>query len=275
MSSQSVVFEGSVPQNYDRYLGPMFFEPYAADLIGRMSIGENASVLELACGTGIVTRMLRDRLPATAKLTATDLSGPMMEFARGKFGAGEPVNWEQADASDLPFPAGAFDAVVCQFGVMFVPDKFKAMREAKRVLKPGARFLFNVWTTLGDNDFARITHETIAAFFPTDPPAFYEIPFGYHDRTAIEASLREAGFEEVRCAEVSLPSEGVSAASATIGLVEGTPAAQSIIERDPAALPRAKEAVAEALRKQFGNGAIKGKMRALVFEAMAPSNENA
>jgi ubiquinone/menaquinone biosynthesis C-methylase UbiE len=249
----------------------MFFEPYAADLINRLSIAENGSVLELACGTGIVTRMLRDRLPATAKITATDLSEPMMKFARGKFEASEPVNWKQADASDLPFPAGTFDAALCQFGLMFVPDKLKAMCEAKRVLKTGASFLFNVWSALEHNDFARITHETISGFFPTDPPAFYEIPFGYHDRAAIEAALGEAGFDEVRCAEVSLPCHALSAASATIGLVEGNPIAQAIIDRDPAELPRAKDAVANALRKRFGNGAIEGKMRALVFEAVTPA----
>jgi ubiquinone/menaquinone biosynthesis C-methylase UbiE len=271
MSGQSVFFAGSAAENYDRYLGPMFFEPYAADLISRLSAGENGSVLELACGTGIVTRMLRDRLPATAKLTATDFSRPMMALAQKKFAAGEPVVWQQADASDLPFADAEFDAVICQFGLMFVPDKLKAMREAKRVLKPGASFHFNIWTGLEDNDFARITHETITALFPIDPPAFYEIPFGYHDRAAIESSLGEAGFAEVRCDDVSFPSHGVSAESATIGLVEGNPIAQTIIERDPAALPRAKEAVADALRQRFGGGAMQGKMRALIFEAVTPS----
>jgi ubiquinone/menaquinone biosynthesis C-methylase UbiE len=268
MSGQSVFFEGSAPENYDRYLGPMFFEPYAADIISRLSIGDAASVLELACGTGIVTRMLRDWLPAAAKLTATDFSRPMMALAQRKFEAGEPVVWKQADASDLPFADAEFDAVIGQFGLMFVPDKLRAMREAKRVLKPGASFLFNVWTGLEDNDFARVTHETIGGFFPTDPPAFYEIPFGYHDRAAIEASLRDAGFAEVRCDDISFPSHGVSAESATIGLVEGTPLAQTIMERDPAVLPLAKEAVANALRERFGKGAIEGKMRALIFEAV-------
>jgi ubiquinone/menaquinone biosynthesis C-methylase UbiE len=270
MSGQPVSFEGSIPENYDRYLGPMFFQSYGADLISRISIGENGSVLELACGTGIVTRMLRDQLPATVRMTATDLSGPMMKFAQGKFKAGELVDWQQADASDLPFPAGSFDAVICQFGLMFVPDKLQAMREARRVLKPGASFLFNVWAALEHNEFARIAHETVATFFENDPPVFYEIPFGYHDRAAIESSLREAGFDEVRCAEVSLPSRGLSAASAATGLVEGNPIAQAIVERDPAALPRVKEAVADTLRKRFGDAAICGKMRALVFEATAP-----
>jgi ubiquinone/menaquinone biosynthesis C-methylase UbiE len=270
MSEQPPVFQGSVPENYDRYLGPMFFEPYAADLLTRISVPENGSVLELACGTGIVTRMLRDRLPPSMKLTATDLSEPMMKFAQRKFDANELTVWQQADASSLPFGAESFDAVVCQFGLMFVPDKVQAMREARRVLKPGASFLFNVWAALEQNDFARITHETVGAFFENDPPSFYEIPFGYHDRAAIESALREAGFDDVRCADVSHVGRASSAATAAIGLVEGTPIAQAITERDPAALPRVREAVAEALRTRFGETSIGGNLRALVFQATTP-----
>ena len=270
MSDQPLAFQGSVPENYDRYLGPMFFEPYAEDLLGRISVPANGSVLELACGTGIVTRRLRDGLPATVKLIATDLSEPMMKFARKKFNPNPLVDWQQADASSLPFPAGSFDAVVCQFGLMFVPDKLQAMGEAKRVLKPGASFLFNVWTALDQNDFARITHETVGAFFKNDPPSFYEVPFGYHDRAEIESSLREAGFASVRCTEVSPAGGALPAATAAIGLVEGSPIAQAITERDPAALPLVREAVADALRKEFGEGPIRGKLCALVFEAATP-----
>jgi ubiquinone/menaquinone biosynthesis C-methylase UbiE len=272
MSDQPISFQGSIPENYDRYLGSMFFEPYAADLLSRISVRESGAVLELACGTGIVTRMLRDRLPATVKLTATDLSESMMEFARRKFDASESVDWRQADASSLPFPAAAFDTVICQFGLMFVPDKLQAMREAKRVLKAGGSFLFNVWAALEHNDFARITHETVACFFEEDPPAFYQIPFGYHDRAAIESSLREAGFADVRCSDVSHASSSISAATASVGLIEGNPIALAISERDPAALPLVREAVADALRKRFGEGPIRGKLRALVFEASAPGS---
>jgi ubiquinone/menaquinone biosynthesis C-methylase UbiE len=267
MSDQPLAFEGSIPENYDRYLGPMFFEPYAADLVSRISVPADGSVLELACGTGIVTRRLRDGLPARVKLIATDLSEPMMKFAQRKFDANELVDWQQADASNLPFPAASFDAVVCQFGLMFVPDKLQAMREAKRVLKPEASFLFNVWGALDQNDFARITHETVGAFFENDPPSFYEVPFGYHDRAAIESSLREAGFDSVRCTDVSPAGGALSAATAAIGLVEGSPIAQAITERDPAALPLVREAVADALRKHFGDGPIRGNLRALVFQA--------
>jgi ubiquinone/menaquinone biosynthesis C-methylase UbiE len=270
MSDQPLAFEGSVPENYDRYLGPMFFEPYAEDLLSRISVPANGSVLELACGTGIVTRRLRDGLPAEVKLVATDLSEPMMTFAQKKFDANELVDWQQADASSLPFPAGSFDAVVCQFGLMFVPDKLQAMGEAKRVLKPGTSFLFNVWAALDRNDFARITHETVGAFFKNDPPSFYEVPFGYHDRAEIESSLREAGFESVRCTEVSPAGRSLPAATAAIGLVEGSPIAQAITERDPAALPHVREAVADALRKHFGEGSIRGNLCALVFEAAPP-----
>jgi hypothetical protein len=155
---------------------------------------------------------------------------------------------------------------------MFVPDKLQAMREARRVLKPGASFLFNVWAALEHNDFARITHETVGAFFENDPPSFYEVPFGYHDRAAIESSLREAGFAEVRSAEVSHDSRALSAATAAIGLVEGSPIAQAITERDRAALPLVREAVADALRQRFGEDPIRGNLRALVFQATTPGS---
>jgi ubiquinone/menaquinone biosynthesis C-methylase UbiE len=158
MDNKNAQFAGSIPAAYDRYLGPILFQPYAQDLINRLKVGENSSVLELACGTGILTRVLRDRLPQTARLVATDLNEPMIATAARKFGQDELIEWKQADASSLPFEDGSFDAVVCQFGIMFVPDKALSAREAHRVLKPGGVFLFNVWDSLEHNDLGRIAH---------------------------------------------------------------------------------------------------------------------
>ena len=151
---------------------------------------DSGSVLELACGTGILTRVLRSRLPATVKLTATDLNEPMFRNAADKFATEETVEWLQADACSLPFDNQIFDAVLCQFGIMFVPDKTLAAREAYRVLKPGGLFLFNVWTPWSDNELTRIAHETIVRYFEKEPPNFYEIPFGYHDHGEIKRTLR-------------------------------------------------------------------------------------
>ncbi|HKP92431.1 MAG TPA: methyltransferase domain-containing protein, partial [Chthoniobacterales bacterium] len=198
MNDKNALFAGSIPATYDRYLGPMFFEPYAEDLAGRLDVVENSLVLELACGTGIVTRKLRDRLPASAKLIATDLNEPMFRHAAIKFQKEEAVEWKQADACALPFGDQLFDAVVCEFGIMFVPDKALCAREARRVLKRGGTFLFNTWGSLPENPLGRIPHETIARFFEKDPPTFYQVPFGYYDRDEIKRTLEAAGFRQIR-----------------------------------------------------------------------------
>src|SRR2546428_13393233 len=162
---RNVLFQGAVPENYDRYLGPVIFEPWAEDLVLRLAGKKYERVLEIACGTGIVTGRLRDVLPATTEIVATDLNPDMFEFAKRKFTNGEHGLWQQADASALAFPDRSFDAAVCQFGVMFVPDKAAVMRESYRVLRSGGVFLFNVWDSFEANPFGQIAHATIASFF--------------------------------------------------------------------------------------------------------------
>src|SRR5438034_4528997 len=191
MNNKNAQFAGSIPAAYDRYLGPVLFPPYAEDLAARLKVDANGSVLELACGTGILTRILRDRLPAATRLVATDLNEPMIQNAAQKFRQGEAVEWRQADASSLPFDDASFDAVACQFGIMFVPDKALSAREARRVLKPGGVFLFNVWDSMEHNDLGRIAHETISSFFGMGPPTFHQAPFGSQRRNEI-SPLRES-----------------------------------------------------------------------------------
>jgi len=173
-------FVGGIPDHYDRGLGPMIFADYAADIARRVVASGPSRVLETASGTGIVTRRLRDCLRPGARLTATDLNPPMLAVARGKFRPGEQVEFRPADATALPFPDGAFDAVACQFGVMFFPDKDRSYREARRVLAPGGRYVFSVWDSHRHNPFGRIADEIARGFFPADPPPFYRVPFGHH-----------------------------------------------------------------------------------------------
>jgi ubiquinone/menaquinone biosynthesis C-methylase UbiE len=260
-------FSGSIPAAYDRYLRPILFQPYAEDLAARLQLEEISSVLELACGTGILTRILRSRLPASVKLTATDLNEEMFQHAKGKFGKGEDVQWLQADASSLPFTDGLFDAVVCQFGIMFVPDKALAIGEAYRVLKRNGLFLFNVWDAMEHNELARLTHEVVTSYFDKDPPAFYEVPFSYHDRSEIERALKKAGFQNVQI-EVVPKLSGVSRArDAALGLLEGNPVAVEITERDPALLPIVTDAVAKAILTRFGESDFRAAMQAIVIQA--------
>jgi ubiquinone/menaquinone biosynthesis C-methylase UbiE len=224
-------------------------------------------VLELACGTGIVTRALRERLPRGARLTATDLNEAMLSYAARKFSPEDAVEFRQADACELPFPDESFDAVVCQFGFMFVPDKPKAFREARRVLKSGGTLLFNVWDAIERNDLAHVAHKTIAGFFEKDPPDFYQVPFSMHDSRAVEALVRGAGFKDVEVTRLALPSVSPSAAEAARGLVEGNPVIAAIRERMPSEVGNVVRAVADALADGFGDNPVKARMAAFVFKA--------
>ena len=269
MKDEHAQFAGSIPAAYDRYLGHVLFQPYAEDLAARLQAPEYGSVLELACGTGIVTRELRNHLPATVKLVATDLNEPMFQHAAAKFANGEAVEWQQADACSLPFGDGMFDAVVCQFGIMFVPDKALAAREARRVLKPGGVFLFNVWDAIEHNELCRIAHETIAGYFDKDPPTFYQVPFGYHDHNGIRRVLADAGFRDVRIDVVEKLSGASRAEDTATGLVQGNPVSVAIAERDPSLLPVITNAIAAALKSRFGEADLRAPLRAIVIQARA------
>ena len=169
MSATDAAFAGSIPALYEQYLGSLLFQPYAEVMASRLNDLTQGRVLETAAGTGIVTRALAKALPREVEIVATDLNQAMLDLASGKLQAPN-VRWQQADAQALPFDDAAFDAVVCQFGVMFFPDKQAGYREALRVLKPGGRFLFNVWDSLDRNEVSRIVSEAAGKAFPNDPP---------------------------------------------------------------------------------------------------------
>ncbi len=266
MKQQHANFSGSIPAAYDRYLGPILFQPYAQDLAARFQAKKTGSVLELACGTGILTRALRTHLPSTAKLIATDLNEPMFRQAAAKFGKGETVRWLQADACNLPFDGGKFDAVLCQFGLMFVPDKALAAREVYRVLKPDGVFLFNVWDAMKYNKLAQLAHVTIASYFEKDPPTFYQVPFSYHDRDEIRRVLKQAGFRKIETEVVAKIGIATGAQDAAKGLVHGNPVAVAITDRDPSLLPVITDAVAAAIVRRFGRRNIRAPMRAIVVQ---------
>ena len=266
MGHSDTQFAGSIPGLYERHLGPMFFEPYAADLARRARLLAGRRVLEVAAGTGVVTRALLAALP-DAGIEATDLNGPMLALAASRI-SDPRVRWTRADAMRLPFAARSFDLVVCQFAVMFFPDRAAAFREARRVLRPGGTYLFNVWDGLETNDFARVVTGALAALFPDDPPRFMaRVPHGHGDPAAIGRDLRACGFGRVDHDAVSAVSRSGSARDAAVGICEGTPLRHEIAARDPHGLPGAGEAAARALGAQFGDGAIEGEMRAFVFTA--------
>jgi ubiquinone/menaquinone biosynthesis C-methylase UbiE len=268
MSDQASQFVGSIPENYDKGLGPHIFVDYAADLARRVAAAKPARVLEIAAGTGIVTRMLRDALPASSNLVASDLNAPMLEIARQKFKAGEKIEFQPADAMALPFDDGAFDAVACQFGVMFFPDKDKSYREVYRTLSSGGCYHFNVWDSFEFNPFARITHETIAGFFKQDPPGFYKVPFGYHQTDPIKASLIAAGFDDVTARVVKIDKEIPKAQRFAEGLVLGNPVIDEIRKRGAADPGSVVAAVTAALHSAFGQDPGRMPLQAIVCSAI-------
>lgn len=267
MSDQHAAFVGSIPENYDRYLGPCLFEPYALDIAQRVLVSEGASVLEIACGTGIVTRHLRNSLPKSAKVVASDLNEAMLAYAAGKFGTDGAVEWRQADATSLPFADSSFDAVVCQFGLMFFPDKEAALREVYRVLVPGGSFVFNVWDAIDKNELALIAHETVSTFFEHDPPVFYKVPFGLHEQGFIEDLLENAGFKDSQISVLAKTGTSPSAVDAAKGLVEGNPVIVEINQRATTDVPTIEAAVAAAVASKCGDNPVRSKLQALVCTA--------
>jgi ubiquinone/menaquinone biosynthesis C-methylase UbiE len=268
MSGQSVSsFTGSIPDHYDRGLGPVIFVDFADDMARRVAATGAIRVLEIAAGTGIVTRRLRDLLPSDAHLTATDLNPPMLEVARTKFRPGEQVDFQLADAVALPFPDAAFDAVVCQFGVMFFPDKERSYREVHRVLSSRGHYFFSVWDSHRRNPFGRLAHEIIGGFFPADPPQFYQVPFGYHRIDPIKESLTDAGFADIKVAVLSVEKEIPDVASFARGIICGSPVIDQIRARGGVEPDRIVEAIAVALRREFGADAGRMPMQTITFEA--------
>ncbi|HZQ12202.1 MAG TPA: methyltransferase domain-containing protein [Pseudolabrys sp.] len=268
MADTDKVFAGSIPENYERYLVPLIFAPYAADLGRRLQETGPERVLETAAGTGVVTRAIAARLPASARITATDLNEPMLNHARTRL-ADPRVAWRTADAQALPFDDQSFDAVVCQFGAMFFPDKVKAYREARRVLKPGGRFLFNVWDKIADNEFADVVTQTVGAMFPDDPPLFLaRTPHGHHDVARIRADLTAAGFAEIAAEGRDERSKAASPREPAVAYCEGTPLRNEIEARDKARLQEATARSTEAIARRFGTGPVDGRIRAIIVTAV-------
>ena len=260
-------FAGSIPQFYEQYLVPLIFHPYAADLASRAARRKPSRVLEIAAGTGVVTRQLATALPADVAIVASDLNQPMLDHAAA-VGTARPVEWRQADAMQLPFADESFDVVVCQFGVMFFPDKAKAFAEARRVLRPGGAFFFNAWDRIDDNDFANAVTQSLASVFPKDPPRFMaRIPHGYHDVAAIGRDLTAGGFtRSPSISTITARSRAESPRIPALAYCQGTPLRNEIEARDASRLAEATDAAEAWLARRFGKGAVDGKIQAHIVE---------
>ena len=257
------IFTGSISTLYEKYLVPLIFEPYAADLVNRLVSRTPARVLELAAGTGVVTRSLASVLPESVCIVATDLNQSMLDLA-SSIGTGRPVEWRQADAMQLPFPDGSFDAVVCQFGVMFFPEKSRAFSEARRVLRRGGVFIFNVWDRIEENEFADTVTTALESLFPEDPPRFMaRTPHGYFDRPTIERDLANGGFTaSPRISTLAARSRAEASWIPALAYCQGTPLRSEIEARDASRLGEATDLAEKAITRRFGGGAVDGKIQA-------------
>jgi SAM-dependent methyltransferase len=267
MPDSDKAFTGAIPKLYDQWLVPLIFAPYADDLARRVAAHAPRAVLEVAAGTGVVTRALDRALPASTRLVATDLNPAMLVQAREAEYA-RAVEWQPADAMALPFADATFDAVVCQFGAMFFPDRAAAFAQARRVLRPGGWFVFNTWDAIGHNEFADVVIDALARVFPDDPPRFLaRTPHGYHDPDAIRRDLAQGGFAAPPAIEtVTARSRAESPRAPAFAYCQGTPLRNEIEARDPARLEEATAVAAAALAARFGEGVVDGKIQALVVE---------
>ncbi|MGH9807289.1 MAG: class I SAM-dependent methyltransferase [Terriglobia bacterium] len=269
METTDKLFAGSIPEIYDRLLVPLIFEFYARDLAQRIATLKPRDVLEIAAGTGVLARAVASHLDATARMEVTDLNQPMLDLAAARQRGDSRITWRKADALALPFEDQRFDVAACQFGAMFLPDRVQAYKEARRVLKPGGHFLFNVWGPISENEFADVVTKALARFFPQDPPRFMaRTPHGHHDADKIREELAAAGFGSVSIAALDGTSRASSPREVAVAYCQGTPLRNEIEARDATRLEEATQEAAEALARRFGRGPIEGRISALVMTAV-------
>jgi ubiquinone/menaquinone biosynthesis C-methylase UbiE len=268
MSETDKVFAGSIPENYDRYLVPLIFESFAQDIARRVGALSPTTILETAAGSGVVTRALTPRLSPDASYVVTDLNQPMIDYAATRQVADSRIRWRKADAQALPFEDAAFDVVCCQFGVMFFPDRQSGYREAKRVLKPGGCFCFNVWDRIEENVFANDVTNALAEVFPSDPPRFLaRTPHGYHDIALIRSELEKTGFSRVVIETKAEQSRASSPRHPAVAYCQGTPLRNEIEARDADKLEAATDYAASQIANKHGSGEVAAKIQAHIIVA--------
>jgi len=260
-------FNKIIAENYEKYLGPVFNDVYAKDLAARLASHKINSILETACGTGQVTRLLRKMFPET-RIVSTDLNPGMFEMAKKAVSIDDNIEWNTANAEELPYDSSTFDAVICQFGLMFVPDKQKAVNEAYRVLKSCGRFIFNTWDSLEKNYISKMANDTVNSYFKDNPPDFFSVPFSMHNPAEMEKLLQNSGFNNITVENVLFTGHADSALDVVKALISGTPVYMAICERDEKILPDIQQTLLKKIESEFGTGPLKIPLSAWVAEGV-------
>jgi len=268
MSETDKVFTDPIAEVYDTHLVPLIFEQYAADLAERTASSSPDALIEIAAGSGVVTRAVAPVLAVGARHVVTDLNPPMLDRAASVQPNAAEIEWAPADAMDLPFDDDTFDLALCQFGVMFFPDRVRAYAEARRIVRPGGSFVFNMWDRIEENQFADVVTNALASRFPKDPPRFLpRTPHGHYDPDVYRSELEAAGFSKVDIE----PLDAISAASSpdipAIAYCKGTPLRNEIEVLDPDGLDQATDMAAQAIAAGFGTGQVQARIRAFVVTA--------
>jgi len=263
---KTAAFAGSIPANYERYLGPFLFEPYALDLVSRLQDKKYPDILEIACGTGRVTKHLASSVNHDT-ITATDLNADMISVAKDIV-HNNTIKWMPADAMALPFDSSSFDLVVMQFGIMFFPDKEQGLKEIYRVLKTGGKLIYNTWNRAETNEAIHEGRVIIESYFGADPPIFYNVPFSMYDDRELTTLTRRAGFKSITTTLVKKEGVSPSAVDLAKGMVEGNPVYHAIIERDPSLLNTIKEHIQKVIAEKFGDKPVKSPLQAWVVEGI-------
>ncbi|MGY0036570.1 class I SAM-dependent methyltransferase [Pedobacter sp. NJ-S-72] len=266
--TKTTAFSGSIPFNYDEYLGPLLFEAYAVDMARRVTLLQPANVLEVACGTGRLTKQLMETLSSNVSLVATDINLGMIALAMDKMGEDSKVQWIVADAMSLPFDDESFDCVAGQFGVMFYSDRVKAYQEAFRVLENGGTFIFNSWDIMSNNPIVLLVKELMEEYFPANPPSFYNIPFSYSDQAVIKTDLINGGFSDINIKVLKVNGYSANSYDAAKGLLEGTPIYAGIVEQCADLLPELTEKLSDRLAEVYGTSDLNVPLQALIVTAV-------
>jgi SAM-dependent methyltransferase len=266
----SGAFRETYADLYDRLLVPLLFAPYAQIITRNALRFHPRAILEIAAGTGVLTYELARQLPADTSITATDLHQPMLDKATANPGSAN-ITWRQADAMKLPFPDASFDLAVCQFGVMFFPDKAASFQEIARVLRRGGSYVFVVW-----DDWALMEHaplamaaDVVSVILECEAGTLVNPP--YYDETTIRADLAMAHFENVDIQRVTQPARAASARAAAEATVHGSLIRTAIESKAPERLQEATDTVERMFRTRYGNGEIAGLTKSLVITAGKPA----